>query len=530
MSSVNLQNLPIEVLEKIFNYLGDLKDLSLVCKNFYKIICKIQEKQVEVKFDDDDLSLTKEKITEIISTSKEISLNFDLNPDNFNKDLLKFLEEFSDKIYNVKLKESIYESDFYKLIKFIKNHQTLKLCFLKIIRRENENFDAENFYDNITKLEIDIAESTNTREWSERFKSIDEFKLKLFYFNNTINFIKKLKYLKVLRIFDRLDYGEIKLNEILQQKQLEELELTHLKTIGNDEEIFRAILSQRNLKVLKIKNLNLWNEVFEEITEKLKNLTIFEVNLWLISSFIIRDIEKLKNLVNLEVKIKNFDQLEEISKLKLQNLKNLKIHHHGLELDPKIVKNISRNFLNLFSVGFCGNLLSSIDAIFTNFNHVQDLHIYNQNLKKSFKDQKFFEKSHKNENLKKLLIYFKTNLNDKLREKISNDFPNLEILMTELNDPVCADIWNSHFQYSMDFDEDEPNQDFVIDNFEDYMRPVEDVEIANFDKSKKFSFEVSNFDGEINDKIKDENLEKFVTFELVSRIENLYLLYVAKFL
>jgi hypothetical protein len=55
MSSISILDLPVQVLERILDNVGESKDLSLVCRDFYRAICKNHEKDVVVTFEDHDL-------------------------------------------------------------------------------------------------------------------------------------------------------------------------------------------------------------------------------------------------------------------------------------------------------------------------------------------------------------------------------------------------------------------------------------------------------------------------------------------
>lgn len=55
MSQINIKNLQEHILTNILSDLTNFKDLSLICDEFYQIICRIHEKNICVNFRDDDL-------------------------------------------------------------------------------------------------------------------------------------------------------------------------------------------------------------------------------------------------------------------------------------------------------------------------------------------------------------------------------------------------------------------------------------------------------------------------------------------
>lgn len=167
-----------------------------------------------------------------------------------------------------------------------------------------------------------------------------------------INFIKSLKNLKSLRILGNEEKSGIKFSDILDGKDLEAIEANFYCDLFNEEWNVNAILTQTNLKELKIPKFLLGDVLFMKIIETLPNLETFAACLDYCDSRKFHHLEKLKNLQNLELHSENHYQIVEISRLKLENLKKLKVRNHNFEIEPEIIENMKKNFSNLSYIGY----------------------------------------------------------------------------------------------------------------------------------------------------------------------------------
>lgn len=67
---LNILGLPLEVLENIFSFLNvaTLRDVALVCQQFYEVVCEVEKDKIVIEISSDDVS---------VSTTTAITVNSD---------------------------------------------------------------------------------------------------------------------------------------------------------------------------------------------------------------------------------------------------------------------------------------------------------------------------------------------------------------------------------------------------------------------------------------------------------------------
>lgn len=433
--------------------------------------------------------------------------------------MYKFITENGEKLSKISIKGEILETNFNNIIQLLKPSTIFKFVVLKIIK----NGESEKIEANLENLELVTGEHYDGRLWHDRERTIPEFKIKVGSYATQFDIIKSLKCLKSLTIFDKLDLAEWKFCELFVNKNLESFETDMIKPING---CAAAIFTQNNLRELKFHNFRLNDELFMQMIESLPNLTTLEVSLRKIDHKLIHKLENLKNLQNFEAKVRYHNQIEAISRMNLINLKKLKIHHHRMTVDAKVIENLALNFPNLSFIGFCGSLFANIVNIFTHFNRVEFLHLQDESKFKLFRDDRFFTHSHPNDKLKKIVFFVESIRLLEVIAKFKRDFKNLEKFRTSQLHSIsgCWDLQCLPYENPEADTEDEDK--YLIEPFVPVFeyhshrnRNAEgrDAQSDNLDDLNVFNFKACEFKEEMNDMLKDDGIEKFVTFDMVSK-------------
>ncbi|KAG5669384.1 hypothetical protein PVAND_017271 [Polypedilum vanderplanki] len=368
------------------------------------------------------------------------SFNFDkfiescssINLNSYGDDVLRDFKPYD--IYEEKL-TFFLQNYGYKVKSFtvnseIKNFLTKFLPLMpnleEIIFNNQISLESQEIVWNLKKIEIfcgiDLKQLDNFN-----FKEL-RVDLSDFYHNDPEihNFLRKHKNIKILKIRN----VDSEMTKALKLFKLEKLEIyfseSQMKNIGN------ILRNQKQIKELKF--LQISREILTIICDNLKNLESLSFKFddrTLKSSF--KKLSKLNFLKSLEIlSFMNHEDFEEFLNLKFENIENLtiQIFYNGSKTFEQI-ENFSKSFINLKSLSlyFYPTVDFKIIAeIFKKFNKLESLSL---NLFGSIEvteneEKEFTNLRHKNEKLKNLKYCINFMNIENLLSKFSIDFPNLE--------------------------------------------------------------------------------------------------------
>ncbi|KAG5669365.1 hypothetical protein PVAND_017252 [Polypedilum vanderplanki] len=422
-NTINILDFPNEILTKIFKLAENDKNLSLTCMRFYKLISKINEKNVSLYVDYRYLISPFLDLDNFINSSSKVSLTIDKNSslsNNFDEKLEFFLETFGHKVTKLIICSEI--RNFRKII-------LPKLPNLEELEIHEEIFfdhsKVENFSLHLRKLKINCKIDLKLFE----IFTFDELEINLYYFlsKDLKEFFENHENLGKMIIHNN---DNINLKKVLKTMKLESLEL--FATFDQQNVVGNCLRTQTNLKELTLNDV--CNEVFTIICDNLKDLEkinfafTFDTSVEILSKF--SNLQKLKSLtINSYLDEKQF---QELIKSNLRNLNSLNFSIF-FTFSTEDVKNLAENFINLKSFTltvFSKIHLKVIAKVFEKFDNLEELNLNFANNVQFTKSevQKFFNQNHKNENLKSLTFDTKPFQIEFLIAKFILDFPNLERL------------------------------------------------------------------------------------------------------
>ncbi|KAG5669382.1 hypothetical protein PVAND_017269 [Polypedilum vanderplanki] len=426
-SIVNFLNFPSEILIKIIKLAENDKNLLLSYKRFYEIISYLYDRSLTLCVDYRYFINPEFNFDSFINDSSSINFNYSIAKENssfsnFEEKFEYILQEYGHKIKKLRLWSKI-ENFASKYLKLVPNLEELEIWFPISF----ENHKIEKLSIPLKTLKINCY--LNFREL-EIF-TFDELQINLQNFSyNFFEFVENYKNLKCLAIYD----VNFDLNEKLGFLKLEYFEAT----VGFHQMINFGIFlrNQTELKSLTLSSIS--SEIFEIICNNLEKLEKLSFSFIKNSSEeVLKEITKLKYLESLEIlSTLNEKQFEILKWINLANLKILTLLV-DCEISPVDIEILAFNFNNLKSLKFAQFKIINFEtlaAFFENFNKLEilDLNFTCKIDLSQNDDEIFFQKSHKNENLKSLTFDLRRFEVKKFISKFILDFPNLEIINLEI--------------------------------------------------------------------------------------------------
>ncbi|KAG5679466.1 hypothetical protein PVAND_009031 [Polypedilum vanderplanki] len=439
---VQIKSLPDEILMEIFGYVDQKWQLSMTCKTFYYICCKVDENRYLVKINGKMIMNDK-----IFASLKNTSRKFDevhisgIDNDNIYKRVLQILMKHNKNIISLHLATTqLTKSQYLNLFNTASNVNQIVIKSVAIKCHEDKKINMTR----IKKLKDKACEVKSIEITSVKHILIDQhcdrkilFILNEFPSDSLETLILRFPTndMKLLQQFlckqHRLQKLTIYTN-FIHSISIVHLHLTHL-TIESRTISIDLLKSQRsNLTYLSIINFPLNDdEVFEEICS-FKHLKVLKIFIGNISYDKIRTISRLQMLEELTVKsaIKiDEGQLTVFCSMKFTSLVKLELLLPNLDIrDENLIilsKSLMLLYLRIESVS-----ISQFFIVLTNFSGLECLKLV-INSKFNEIDQHLNEIHEFNGNLKKLSLNFiKLSLLNKLSitQKLKSIFPNVKNL------------------------------------------------------------------------------------------------------
>ncbi|KAG5669383.1 hypothetical protein PVAND_017270 [Polypedilum vanderplanki] len=432
-NSINILELPNEILIKIIKLAKNNKNFLLTCKKFHELISEVKKKNLSLfvnykflvnPFFDLDKFIESSSVVNFNSYIADEYRNFSLS--NQEEKLWYFLKIYGHKIKHF-IVNSIIENFVTKILPLMPNLE--ELTFLRPINFEQLNIEKIsikirkiNIYFGIDLKQLEIFDFDELELDFEHFSSVH---------SEVLDFLKYHKNIKNLT----LSNVGIDLTKALKLMKLEKLEIyfleSQMKNIGN------ILRNQKQIKELKF--LQISREILTIICDNLKNLEKIFFNFndrTLKNSF--KKLSDLKFLKSLKIdNFMNLEDFEEFSKVEFEGLEILEIKlFYNYEQTLKQIENLSENVKNLkvLSLGFYPVLeLQTIIKILEKFNNLESLSLIASGFSMITENERkeFFKSSHKNENLKILKFCINFDHLENLITKFSLDFPNLETIFIQ---------------------------------------------------------------------------------------------------
>ncbi|CAG9811597.1 unnamed protein product [Chironomus riparius] len=470
-------DLPTQILERILSCVTkDHKQLHLVCKAFYNVLCKIYEDKIWFKLNSYDVIINDERLEKLQSLTfpmincklrqlRNLKLSYMQEvTEEGCEEFWEFLDVQGKFIQKLTIEAQIKIEVFNKIISKVENLTEISFEKINII---DDSFKILNLcgLERLQTLTIDACDNFDFKKLKLSEDVLQTFKFNASYcledFSEGLQeFLATQKELKHA-IFPKPYTGLRKLSHnFLKNCKLEKLEWSEFyQKDEKSKKIAENILNQQTeLRELKLL-LPIWEDLLVKLIKNGASLKNFSGNFDEIDGKSLQEVLKLKNLENLEVinadldsfstencKIEggngNFDtngEEKSAKKFKFDIIDdcNLKIHNlTSLTLksctfsDPSTPRNLSKILTNLKILkceSFSSpNLKFDFNEIFANFTQVKELIFY------EFCDM-FREDSYKldnnrifpNHNLKTLKIHFPLNLNSSNFVALTANFPNL---------------------------------------------------------------------------------------------------------
>ncbi|KAG5668829.1 hypothetical protein PVAND_016752 [Polypedilum vanderplanki] len=430
-NSANLYNLPNEILLEIFAYSKNYKNLSLVCKKFYDLVTVLNEDNLCLKVNHDQLINPHFDLEQILNDASTINVTCDTKGfKNFDDKFEFFLKNYGHKIHIL----GKYNPNNFDIRKFVHLMPNLEAIYFDIEAQVNDSEMSLDDFKNcsIPLKKLSISEIPNGGWKIFKIFDIEELEIERnFEIDETfVEFFSCCKNLKKLKLSNFEDYWM--LLDILPSNELESIDIFVPKGY-NDRVILKFLQTQQNLKSIKFYQIS--NEILSYICENFKDLEHLSVELpYDLTSENFQKFKNLKSLKSLKLSgdIKEDEDFEDLCSFSFPNLENLKIT--GNSLRGEHVYLITENFKNLKSLEIFLHFHNEfiLMKILDNLKQLENLSVITRSVQKGerFSDN-FYTTSHLNPNLKKLNLTMKPfengNDREKLKQKITQDFPNLEI-------------------------------------------------------------------------------------------------------
>ncbi|KAG5669363.1 hypothetical protein PVAND_017250 [Polypedilum vanderplanki] len=433
-NSINILDLPNEILFKIFKLADNDKNLLKTCRRFYDLV---DAQNVSLFIHYRYLINPLINIDNFINSCSSLTLTFDQNfniPQNYEDKFELFVQT-----YGVKIKKLILCSEIKnfatRFLKFLPNLEEIEFCGKFTIESSN----IEKLSINLKKLKLNSIIDLRQLD----IFNFQELEIDLVYFNSKeiLNFLKYHKNIKKIKIY--MNYFSYKFN---LSQALKHLILENLDYFADDDQkvIESCLKNQKQLKELSLNKVS--KKAFKNICENSRDLENFSFSFcYKKPEKILNKISKLKKLKTLSIgSALTSEQFYELSNLKLEFLENLTISIGFYDLREKIEK-FAQNFKHLksLSINFFSLIhLKDVARIFEIFNQIEELKLkFISNIEFNRIDEEFFyNSSHKNENLKTLIFDSKGFQIEKLITKFSSDFPNLEVINIVKNEEIFEKI------------------------------------------------------------------------------------------
>ncbi|KAG5668826.1 hypothetical protein PVAND_016749 [Polypedilum vanderplanki] len=429
-NSANLYNLPNEILLKIFKFSQNHKNLSEVCKRFYELTTFLNEDNLSLTIKCKQLINPHFDLEKILNDSSSIILTCNSKGiKNFNDKFDLFLKYHGHKINTI----TDYNQTHFDIRKFIHLMPNLeKLSYKCPTTNEDEEISFDNFKDSSVPLKNLEIFNDPGKVWTIfKIFNIEELTIKKKFQvdENFLEFFACCKNLKNVVIEKFQDVSS--LLEILSTKQLESFKIIfELDKEDDDEIILKFLETQKNLKSIKIHQIS--DKILSYVCKNFKNLESLSIRLSEDrKDEIFLKINNLKSLKTLTVKAYSRKQIdfENLCTFSLPNLE--KLNFDGGRFEKFLIKKLADNFKNIKSLKMYATPFEYYEIlleILTHFNQLESLSVSTSLWHLVTIPEEFFTTLHSNPNLK-TFIYEKQcfdKLKDKMKLKMTRDFPNLE--------------------------------------------------------------------------------------------------------
>ncbi|CRK91355.1 CLUMA_CG005028, isoform A [Clunio marinus] len=407
MNSVtNLTELPIEILLKIFKYVGNRWNLSTVSLQFYDIVCEIEKekfclKLIDIKDDDKYLSImnTKRTFNHIkIVNCRSLDHHVILR-------IKEVLGKFEEKVKTFEINSSTFhENEVVDILNELQNVENIIFYDLEYSSTDESNGILK--LNNLQKFSFHLCNV----KIPDIVLKLPDSTVQSLVIENCI-----LKHQTLEKIFG--NQGNIRELEFdpyyVKPQSMEHLKLRNVKLMCN-RNVAALLKNQRGLENLDLSRAHISDSEFSIICT-LDNLKCLKLWIDRVSCDILYN---LRNLSKLNELMLNYDRLEieyirNISTIKIPSLRKLKIKFPRLKILSESFSEISLNmpninYLNISnqSIGVLGTLIDSFKNLETlilgcdsdspevvdfPLNNVQHLKLKELCLHSSYVDQKTFK-------------------------------------------------------------------------------------------------------------------------------------------
>ncbi|KAG5668828.1 hypothetical protein PVAND_016751 [Polypedilum vanderplanki] len=307
-NSVNLYDLPNEILIKIFDFLQSHKNLSLVCKRFYEIITELINNNFCLNINNRHLFNPHFDLEQLLNDSSTINLICNYQKiKNFDEKFEFFLKKYGHKINTL----VNYNSSNFDIRKFIHLMPNLEVLHSDFNAYENHPQTSLNDFQNCSVTLKKLSVSKNPGFCWKIFKIFDIEELEIagnfLIDENFVEFFSCCKNLKKLKLRELENYWM--LFDILPTNELESIGILSLKHCS--DEVILNFLNQRKLKSIEFNNIS--NEIVSFICDNFKSLEYLDIKIpENITSEIFEKINNLKSLKSLYLKQNSKDSIEEL--------------------------------------------------------------------------------------------------------------------------------------------------------------------------------------------------------------------------
>lgn len=349
---MKIDQLPVEMLMKIFSFLPTYSDVSLVNKLFYGISCKVNDSNICLRIDNQmdaqclhSIRTSKRQITKV-----EIGIHRFSNEDQ--QLYIPLIENFSSTIKHLTCRYArMDESTFRDILSLTPNIEHLELCALHVCNKDQPPKKRHKDDLNLTKLKslsIDGCDDEFVRILNHLPVGVlTELQIINFYWhtltaalNQQLN-IKKLK-IGCVRCIHHGDYESDELpTEIFDKLNLESMELIGLTT-------YRAMVPSILMKQRKLKSLIISNT---------------RMNLTFVNDRIMDAVAELSELEIIEINVGDSSHESFVKICKLRKLKDLTLRCGRTDCVAKLKTLAESDNTSLIKLAIWGHFKMSVDLI-----------------------------------------------------------------------------------------------------------------------------------------------------------------------